>query len=524
MDSTAPRPVDYEARLPEGQRWLNRTCENWIFAFLVAMAIRHFVIEAFRIPTGSMEPMLYGDPGFLKGDHVVVDKFFVRFTGVDRWDVTVFQFPQPEIEGSNNDARPAVAADGKRLDKPLIKPLMYRNFVKRCVILPGDTFFIANGNVYLKQGDGFQVARKPPKVQEALWHEVYRSGAQAGHLPWNGSGGSTVAARDGSAIDLTLVPGGSVAFTQPFRNLYVKPGAVRVKRLPSTDDGMVVDVAMTRPQFTYDRGVIGNIWDLDHWEVQRLTSADLDNGGYGTQLNHYQKEWVGDVRITARIAALTGACDLILRHGRKLGGRLHVTQNGWSLHGTDELASEKPLAQGADQLVGHAVSIIHLDDRLVVAVDGMEKAQVDVPQVDPNRLRTEFAVEGEGSLSLAEVTVERDIHYTSSWVLTNAVDERRSFEAKLASDRLSSEERDKQQSRLDDIGRIRLQFKANDDVSAWGCSPETAVTAPKGAYLMLGDNSPTSWDGRAWGWVPEVNLRGHAIAVVLPPNRWRVVK
>ena len=43
------------------------------------------------------------------------------------------------------------------------------------------------------------------------------------------------------------------------------------------------------------------------------------------------------------------------------------------------------------------------------------------------------------------------------------------------------------------------------------------------AYLMLGDNSPLSWDGRNWGWVPETNLRGRVLAVVLPPSRWHVV-
>jgi len=41
---------------------------------------------------------------------------------------------------------------------------------------------------------------------------------------------------------------------------------------------------------------------------------------------------------------------------------------------------------------------------------------------------------------------------------------------------------------------------------------------------MLGDNSPTSWDGRAWGFVPAENLRGRAIAVVLPFSRWRIVR
>src|SRR4029077_14459975 len=129
--SPSPPPADdYESRLPPGQQWFNRFAENWIFAFLIAMAVRHFVLEAFRIPTASMEPMLYGDPAFSQSDHVVVDKLLFRFTGVHRWDVTVFQFPQPEIE-VGGDAQTAIDSNANRLDRPLTRPLMYRNFVKR---------------------------------------------------------------------------------------------------------------------------------------------------------------------------------------------------------------------------------------------------------------------------------------------------------------------------------------------------------------------------------------------------------
>ena len=48
---------------------------------------------------------------------MVVDKFFFRFTGPSRWDVTVFQFPQPEIEPRKDegDARTAITADESRL-------------------------------------------------------------------------------------------------------------------------------------------------------------------------------------------------------------------------------------------------------------------------------------------------------------------------------------------------------------------------------------------------------------------------
>jgi signal peptidase I len=213
---------DYDHRLPEWQQWLNRTCENWIFAFIVAMAIRHFCLEAFRIPTASMEPMLYGDPAFSKSDHVVVDKFFFRFTGPKRWGVTVFQFPQPELE-AGGDARPAIDADGNRLDLPMVRPLMYRNFVKRAVILPGDRFYIAGGDIHLwdKEKQVFVVSRKPPEAQAMLWQEIYRHGSQEGYLPWTATGGGAVKPQ-GSGLAFDLAADNAVTFGQPFSNLYLK--------------------------------------------------------------------------------------------------------------------------------------------------------------------------------------------------------------------------------------------------------------------------------------------------------------
>ena len=86
--------------------------ENWIFAFIVAMAIRHFAIEAYRIPTASMEPMLYGDEAVSKADHVLVDKLLFRFTGPERFGVTVFLGVKLAAKGrvSLEDFERAVAA------------------------------------------------------------------------------------------------------------------------------------------------------------------------------------------------------------------------------------------------------------------------------------------------------------------------------------------------------------------------------------------------------------------------------
>lgn len=56
----------------------------------------------------------------------------------------------------------------------------------------------------------------------------------------------------------------------------------------------------------------------------------------------------------------------------------------------------------------------------------------------------------------------------------------------------------------------------------YGIRPEDEYALiPEGHYLLLGDNSPNSRDGRYWGWVPNENLVGRVASIWWPPQRWR---
>lgn len=112
-----------------------------IMAAALAVSLRVFIFDTYTIPTPSMEPAI------MPGDHVVVNKLvpgpriirnffslgkgvkpvFMRLTGwkVERNDVLIFNFPY---------------SDWGRLD--LDMNLFY---AKRCVAVPGDTFYIENG-------------------------------------------------------------------------------------------------------------------------------------------------------------------------------------------------------------------------------------------------------------------------------------------------------------------------------------------------------------------------------------------
>lgn len=542
-----PPLITWENRLPEWQQWINSFCENWIFAFIIAMAIRHFCVEAFRIPTASMEPMLYGDPAFSKSDHVVVDKFFFRFTGPSRWDVTVFQFPQPEIEPRKDegDARTAITVDESResrLDTVMLRPLMYRNFVKRAVILPGDTYYIANGNIYLKQPDGsFQVSRKPESVQKELWQEVYLFGVQPEYQPWLTAGNAAVNIVDGT-LRMTIGDGQENRISllpQQFRNLYLKPGSFRVRPKGGGADELI-NLSMTSPLFTY-RGTntSGTAWDLDKWDVRRMNSSDLDHydqgdANTGTLLNRTMDEWVGDIRFRARVSEITGTVALDLTQGAERSYRLALSASGWAL-----MIDGKKIASGNDSPIGTDLIFGHLDDQVYLILGDKELARQDVPPMNPLLHRLGAHWNGTGSIGFANLAMDRDVHYTvgnqGSFLRNEAIyyserkgeadDDaknpsippfRRDMSAKLVRDMVGV--------RAQMLGKSPAELSAADRYRDMGNSPESALTAPPGAYLLMGDNSPQSWDSRCWGYVASENLRGRVLAVVLPFSRWRVVR
>jgi len=103
--------------------------EAIIIALLLALVIRAFVIQAFKIPSGSMKPTL------LVGDHILVNKFLygiklpywnhelIHISDPKRQDIVVFRYP---VDPS-------------------------KDFIKRVVGLPGDTVRIQGKRVFVNE-------------------------------------------------------------------------------------------------------------------------------------------------------------------------------------------------------------------------------------------------------------------------------------------------------------------------------------------------------------------------------------
>jgi signal peptidase I len=88
---------------------------------LVFLVIRPCVVQAFYIPSSSMEPTL------LIGDRILVNKFIYRFTKPGRGEVAVFQAPPEASRGIGM----SLSGNGRDQEQ--------KDFIKRIIGLPGDT-------------------------------------------------------------------------------------------------------------------------------------------------------------------------------------------------------------------------------------------------------------------------------------------------------------------------------------------------------------------------------------------------
>lgn len=122
--------------------------EMFVVAFIMALVIRCFFVEVFKIPSGSMEPTLMGNAPAVErqGDRIMVNKFHYEMYPVNRFDVIVFRYPLNVM----------------------------RNFIKRAVGIGGESgeyLRMWKGNVYVsKREEGsFRLARKPLETQKKMW-------------------------------------------------------------------------------------------------------------------------------------------------------------------------------------------------------------------------------------------------------------------------------------------------------------------------------------------------------------------
>jgi signal peptidase I len=101
-----------------------------VVAFVLALLIKTFLVQAFYIPSESMDPTLK------VGDRVLVNKLTYHFHPPRRGDIIVFEDPNPQPHPHRNPISAFVHWLGEGLG---LATSPDKDFIKRVIGLPGDT-------------------------------------------------------------------------------------------------------------------------------------------------------------------------------------------------------------------------------------------------------------------------------------------------------------------------------------------------------------------------------------------------
>lgn len=192
------RSLDETTEPPVRQRAVS-FFKTLLLTILVAFVLKLFVVEAFRIPSGSMEnTLLVGDfllvnklaygvktPRYLPLTNVAIPSVTVPlFRSVRHGDVVVFEFP------------------GKRSGDLPSGPEFY---IKRCIGLPGDTITIRSGYVMVNGREILLPSHaKSAMTVGAAQPELSETGAPFQRTADGNNFGPTIVPKKGDVIHLPV--------------------------------------------------------------------------------------------------------------------------------------------------------------------------------------------------------------------------------------------------------------------------------------------------------------------------------
>ena len=473
-EKTSSKKVARKNRVAE----IANTFEWLITALILALVVRAFLMEAFRIPTGSMADTLRGahfrlrcpqcgykydyglgnyrlrrdaiPRGYLqpkpsrcpscghyqptggtmsvaKGDRILVLKCIYQFLEPKQWDVIVFKNPLDPSE----------------------------NYIKRLVGRPRETVEIIDGDIYING----RISRKPPKVQNELWMPVYNNDYQPvrprepffnkhtwqqplkniGDSKWEIDKDNPTVFRLDSPADQINSLSYDTTVGNDFRAAYAYNDVERYSYMPYCSDLMV--------------------------RFYACPSAPL--GRIGVSLSKYQNRysaWVG----------FTG--EMVIEEVVKGKETIELARR-----------SIEPPAVGKS----HLVKFANVDHQLIFEF-GTEKLTYDLGRSPDDagprnkNIQLEVKIFGSGKLTLSHIAIFRDIHYT--------------------------------------------RYKSGEDSETGRATQGKPFTLGEDEFFVLGDNSPNSEDGRWWdepgkgnngrfyrqGIVPRDYLVGKALFVYWP--------
>ncbi|MBN1457357.1 MAG: signal peptidase I [Sedimentisphaerales bacterium] len=409
---------------------------EWVMvALILAFIFRAFLMEAFRIPTGSMAETLSGEHfhirctrcGFkydvgadsyhsvkprcsscgytlpegtprvlMNGDRVLVLKCIYQFADPKRWDVVVFKNPTNPCE----------------------------NYIKRLIALPGEMVEIIDGDIYI---DGV-IARKPVNVQHELWMPIYNNDYQPSRQMLDKTG------------RLSNNPKDEQKWQLPFKNI---AGSTWELDADGTVD-FLLDSKTDQVNLIYYDSDIGNDFDAKY----------AYNGGSDI----YRATACSDLKIDFQVkpGSVDGFIGAVLeKYGVFYRGRVDLRGHmvlEKIVDGESRELSSRSISKSSDKDVKR-FSFANVDHQLILEF-GKNRLKYDLGKgpEDAGEINTEgqpqVQIFGAGKLKLSHVALYRDIYYT---------------------------------------GRGNLRAGEGDP-----------FTLKEDEFFVCGDNSPSSSDARLW--------------------------
>lgn len=524
--------------------------ETVVFVVILVLLLKSFTAEAFVIPTGSMAETLYGyqkivrcpqcgyqfpvncssevDPqdghptpvrgctcpncrvhvdlreerSWSSGDRVLVAKFLYDLfkRQPDRLDVVVFKYP--------GDGSQRLGSAWPRTGP--FKGHVPMNYIKRLIGLPGETIVIHDGNLYVlpaSAGTDF-----PDDAREAaaegrppqLWLTKYmhaRTGVQAADF--------FKEQRDRLQI-IRKTPEKMLSERRivydndyPAKDL---DGPTRARWLDN-DSHWVEQPADHSFRLSSTGGATSWLHYRHVLRGDKRPQLVTDFMGYNTYENNLHsgppgENWVGDLMVDCEVAVEKpgGSLELELSRGAdRFQARFTLDGSGTCrlfrvAGGKEELleSKETPLKKPGT----YRLRFANFDERLTVWVgsalpfgDGVVYPPSNQSgPVAANDLHPVGVGGRDTEVSVRKLQVWRDTYYT------------------VARDDAANEP---------DAGR-GIDFADPKRWEGLGDLPYKTLYVQPGHYLCLGDNSPESSDGRAWGLVPERLMLGRALFVYWP--------
>ncbi|MCP4456396.1 MAG: signal peptidase I [Planctomycetes bacterium] len=434
------------------------TFEWLITAFILAFVFRAFVMEAFRIPTGSMADTLHGahfrlrcpQCNFKHHRGFTPQRYRMPADMVPSFKVSLYatkcpscgwveqnQSHRPVKHTVENGDRILVLkcqyqfSDPRRYDVIVFKnPLNpTENYIKRLIGLPGDKIEIVDGDVFIND----HIARKPAMVQKEHWMPVYNN--------------------DYQPLDSEAKRYNGHAWVNPFT---YQSTPWQIKDHDPTRFHLDTVAADQDSLLTYDAPSANDF---------RVTYA------YNHALSYQKMPTCSDIKVEGNIQSHSQAG----RFGARLS-KFGVAYKGWIDFEGKMVISSKGLEGDLTVLaqkeisIGDPGSIKSLKfanvDRTLVLEYGTHTLTHDLgaalKDIEYNReYGPEVAFFGAGQMTLAHLAVFRDTYYTAR---SGSARKARAVEGR--------------------------PFQLNED-----------------EFFVLGDNSPNSEDGRWWS-EPDMVTRG----------------